>query len=405
MLLVPTLAAVTLSLSEGSAADVRSVPGQGRVSLDLGTSPVADLAVSSRTSTFDIRYSPRFSVFDVTESRDFSVQHVGGMGYSWGTRKLRLSLAVGGTYGQVLFYKAVAPGPTIAPPAAGDNGTGQPPQPAMSGAQVPPTQLLPQASILTTVGVNASLNAYYQFTRRWSGYMGVGFGVGGGVRGSENSLPLSYGPSAGMGVGYLLRKADTLSSSLSGSVAFVPKTRGKFQTITLLEGYTHSFGARTVGSVGAGATYVEARPLARAKKSRAVNAAGQASISQGFKLDGGALLGVTTGATLTSNYDPVLGTVTQALSGGGVIGWARKRLSLGAGVQAGHSLPWDASNAYAVYGANAGVSYQLSKPVQLGASAYWSHQVLPASLELAGVTPDRWGMSLSVTVSAPPIKF
>lgn len=404
MLLVPTLAAVTFALADDSGVGVRNVPERGDVAADVSTAPSASLTFNSRTSTLGIGYTARFSLFDFTRTHDYGLQQLANVNYTWGTQRLHLTFTLTGSYGQVLFYNAVVAAPTSADAPPGGVPTTMPPT-TMQPAPARPAALLPEASVLTIVGLNASLSAYYQFSRRWSGFIGTGFGVGGGINGSEANLPFHYGPSAGVGAGYQLNAYDTLSSSLTGGVDFAPKTHGRFQTITLLETLTHRFAPMTTGSLGAGVTYVQTRPSAHAKKTRNANAAGIASLNQGFKLDGGALLTSSVGATLLSSYDPVLGTVTQSLGGGVGVGWARKRLTFGAGMQAGRSLPLNDPNAYTSYGATAISTYQLSQTLQFRAGAYWTRQVLPPSVNLATSAPDRWGATLGVTIAMPPVKF
>src|SRR3954469_19894378 len=103
MLTLPALAAVTLSLSDGSGADIRYAPEVGGTALDLSTAPAANLSLTTKASSFDVNYGARLSLFDVTRRRsDFGVQHLAGMAYSWGRRRLQLRLALNGTYGEVL---------------------------------------------------------------------------------------------------------------------------------------------------------------------------------------------------------------------------------------------------------------------------------------------------------------
>jgi len=84
MLTLPALAAVTLSLSDGSGADIRYVPERHGTALDLSTSPAANLSLTSRTSAFDaaIVYGSRSST-SLARS-DFGAQHLASMAYSWG---------------------------------------------------------------------------------------------------------------------------------------------------------------------------------------------------------------------------------------------------------------------------------------------------------------------------------
>jgi hypothetical protein len=410
MLLVPLLAAVTLSLSDSSDANLRSVPESDATSLDIGTTPSVGLAITSKRSTFDIGYQPNLAWIDVTRERDFAIQHSAGMGYTWSTRRLKLNLTLGGSYGRVSYLSAVAAvTPTAMQPAGAGLDPGAAPNPAQPGQmpemQAATPQLLPRVSVLEVASAGIGLNASFMMSRRWSVSLGSGFSLGGGIGDSEDYLPFRYGPYANAAVAYQVAKFDTLSTALLGSLDILPEQRGRFYTITLLETWTHAFNTLASSTLGAGATYVQARASPGAERERAVNAAGLASITKGFKLQGGALFGVTASSTLSTTYNPVLGEVAHSLSGGVDSSWTRKRLTLSLGVQGSRSLPFDDPEAFTSYGASAGANYQLTDLVSLRAGVYWTRQILPDAPALAAADPNSWGASLGITVAAPPIKL
>jgi hypothetical protein len=418
MLLVPLLAAVTLSLSDTTSVDVRSRPELHDVALDLNTFPGADLAVSAKRSSFGVGYRPRLGWVDVTRDRDFIVQHSAGAGYAWSTPRLRLTLSVSGSYGHTTFLNA-AQAATPAQAIGADSGAGAPstgqgePAPAgpaggltgMQGQSAQPTQPLPQVSVLQVGSAAAGMSASYDFSRRWSAGLGISYSLGGGLGDSAQYLPFRYGPSAGANVGYQLTKQDSLGSAVGAGLDILPDRGARFYTISVLESWSHRFDALTVGSVGAGASYLQARPGAHLPRTRSVNSAGTVAFSRGFRLDGGAQLGLSANAVLGTNYNPLLGTVAQSLAGGLSAGWVRKRLAFSAGINGSHTLPFDDPDAFRAYGASVGASYLLTPLVSLHAGAYWAHQVLPQAALLTDLDPNRWGGSLSISVAAPPIKF
>jgi hypothetical protein len=192
---------------------------------------------------------------------------------------------------------------------------------------------------------------------------------------------------------------------LSASLDLLPKRHSRFYTVNWLETWTHRFGPMTSGSVGAGATYVQSRTSGAGSTDRGVNAAGALGIGHGIKLPRGAALGLSAGAGLSTNYNPVLGTVTQGIGAGATVSWSRKQLSLSVGAQAGQGLPVDAPGSFRSYGANAGAHYQLAEPIALQAGANWTHQVLPAAALANNAEPNSWSASLSISLTAPPIVF
>lgn len=422
MLLVPWLAAVTLSLSDHSGAELRSIPERRSTSLDLSTSPRAALAVTSKRSSSDVSYAPRLEWADVTKERAFVLVHTGAWGYVWSSPRLRLSFTVGGSYGRVSYRNAVAASTPVG--GATDTSGSATVRTAGPVAQPQAAQVLPTISVLRVGSGSAALNMSSALSRRWSLVLSLGFGAGGGLAASEKFLPFRYGPFANAGLAYQWSKHDTLSSDLNGGIDILPERDSRFQTVTLLESWKHGFGPLTQGTLGAGATFLRSRtttasaepdpgsadpgvaaPAPVPQQSRTVSGAGVASIWQGFKLDGGANLGVTTAATLNTNYNPVLGTVAQNLGGSVVIAWARKQVGLSLGAVGSRSLPLEDANSFKSYGASGNLTYQLSRTVSLSLAGYWNHQSLPQAALLPAIDPNRWGTSLGLTIAAPPIRL
>ena len=185
MLLVPVLAAVTLSLSDRTGADLNYIPERDEHTVDVGTSPSVTLTATSKRSTFDVSYGPSFGWIDVTDDPEFVMQHSVGGGYAWGTRRLRLSLSLGGSYGRVSYLSAVAAAaPVTAQPGDGNANMGGPPAPGPPGPAPGPTmeapvaELLPQVSVLEVASAGVSLNVGYVISRRWGLLLGTGFIMG-----------------------------------------------------------------------------------------------------------------------------------------------------------------------------------------------------------------------------------
>lgn len=448
---LPLLAAVTLTFADGSGASVRSIPGSKSVALDLSTSPSATLGYTRRNSGGATYYRPIFALIDVTGVRAFAVQHYAGTGYSWSMPRLTLSIGLTGSYGRTSFVMAAAQAaqPTAATPmqngmpanqdtgmqggntpagggnqgtgqtggmqGTGQTGTGQTGGMQGAGTQmpggmqapangnVPTTQYFPQVQVLDTANAALTLGMSYALARTVGMGLGVGYSMGGGIRGSERFLPFRHGPNAGANLGVQVSKDDGLGTGLSAAVDFVPVSNSRFFTINFMEGWNHRFSANAAGTLGLGATYLQSRQGVTGETTRGVNAAAQAGIGRGFKLEGGATMSLSAGAGLGTTYNPVLGTFYQGLGGGGYIGWSKKKLTLNAGVTGSHSLPFDSPTALRSYGASAGASYGLTTFASLNLGGYWTHQVLP--ITAVNAYPDMWGATLSIVLVAPPIKF
>jgi len=73
------------------------------------------------------------------------------------------------------------------------------------------------------------------------------------------------------------------------------------------------------------------------------------------------------------------------------------------GAQTGNSLPFTTGTLSLLMERTAGTVYQLSKPIQLRAGGFWTHQVLPASEARSPSDSRRWGASLGITLVAATI--
>ncbi len=403
MLLGPLLAAVTLWLSEASEAELRSIPQTRQVALDLTTTPSATLSLIADQSELSTSYSPTFGLVDMTRRREFVWLHSGTVGYAWWTRRLRLNMSVVGTFGRQSYLAAAET------PAGPDEATSLGAQPAgsdtNSGALPAGANFLPQTEVLETASLTGTLGTSYALSRRWLLGLGVAYEVGGGLGDSEQFLPFRRGPSASVSVGYQLTRRDDLTTALAATLTDLPQRKGRFFSTTLLETWAHRFAPRTQATLGAGATYLQARASEDAKEDRSVLGTGLATLSQGIPLQGSSLLSWSLAATLGTGYNRVLGLVNQQAGGSVSLAWTQGNLSLGSSGQATQALPVDAPDAARSYGAGATASYQAAEPLLLLLGANWTHQVLPEAASVAGISADQWQAYIGVSVSAPPITF
>jgi hypothetical protein len=414
MLLVPLLTLVTVSLSDASTAELRTLPVGDATAVDVHTIPLARLTFGFERSELALLYSPNLGWYDVTRENSFALMQQGGLFGSWWTKRLRLTLGVTGAYGHESYLTAAAPAALNAMPAA--EGVADPDAPAVPVAPDPdapanpqPAQTAPQLTflparqVLKTTRLTASLSMTYALSERWSlGAMG-GYEVSGGLGSSERYLPLRRGPVWSLSLTHALTHRDDLSTALSGFVTDVPKRDGRFIGVTGLETWRHAFAPLTSMSLGAGATYLWSVPEAGADPQSSVLATGLGTFAQGYQVDARTQLGFGFSSSLAAAYNPILGKVTQQLSEAATAAFARDRTTLGLGAQAGQSLPFDASDAIRTIGASAQAGYKFAEPVVGRIGGTWTHQVLPNGVLLVAAPSDQWLVYATIVLTAPPM--
>ncbi len=405
MLLVPMLAVVTLSLSDASTTQLRTVPQGNATAVDVHTVPMSRLNFRLRRSELTLFYAPDFAWLDITRDVDFALMHRAGISETWTRRRLRLSASVLGAIGHESYLTGAAPPATTAsgaPPATGLD----PARPGEAqGMQAMNAAYFPARSVLKTTYLRETLSLGYRLTARWNLAAVLAYEVAGGLGGSERYLPLRRGPTGSLSVTYAMTRRDDLTSTVSGFLTDVPKRDGRFVGATALETWQHRFAPLTSSSLGAGGTYLWSRPQSGAAEQKSLLGTGLASFLHGVQVDDRTMLSFGVSSTLAATYNPILGAVGQQLSETAIVGFRRDRTTLSAGAQSSQSLPFGAANATRTVGASAMGSYQLADPVLFSVGGNWSHQVLPDNLPFALAAADQWQVYASVRLAAPPITF
>jgi hypothetical protein len=403
MLLGPTLAAVSLTFVDASSAEVRSVPDGGSVALDLSTSPSALLALTARRSAWSFGYAPRIALLNVTRDSELAVFHNAFVGYAWWTKRLRLGVtAYGGVGSQSFFSARTAAAPFATPdPAPGDAPPAEPSGEAPAPSDAATDPFLPQREVIETGSAGGAIGIGYRLAPRWDLSLGVAYEISGGINESKPLIPFRRTASGSASVGHGLTRRDDLATTLSSSVTDVPDVGSRFVTVSLFETWSHRFGVRSNGSLGAGATYLRARPTADGETDNSIQANGSASYNQGFLLTDGATLTASASVTLDTGYNQVLGVVGQRVSGNAALAWQRDRASASAQWNTSQTLPVDDPSSALSYGAGVSFGYRVAEPFQVQAGGSWSHQVLPDSVTVRSASADQWGAFIGFTLTLP----
>jgi hypothetical protein len=282
MLLGPTLAAVSLTLSDASTAEVRSVPSGDEVAFDVSTAPSALLGLTFRRSAWTSLHAAHCCCRPDRDAQ-LAVFHDVQAGYAWWARRLRLSFGVRGSIGRQSFLSAAegrtTRGATSAPAASGpgDGGASPAPNAAGNGLDDP---FLAQQEVVETAGAGASFDLGYSLSPRWSLGLGIGYDVAGGINESEPFIPFRRTALASASLTHNLTRRDDLTTVASFTVTDVPSRDSRFITLSALETWSHRFAPRYVGSVGAGATYLRHVPQQMLPPKNSLLATGATTINQ-----------------------------------------------------------------------------------------------------------------------------
>lgn len=411
------LAALTLTLSDFSSAQVHPLPVSG-TALDLQTTGVAGLTVSGASSAFLLAYSPTFGLLDVTHDEQATLSHGVQVGYSWWTKRLRLtSLVVGriGTQSYLAIGGLQPDGSGAGLPDASAEGAPDPtPAPVGAATSLDPggdpgsdpggvSGYLPSAQVVDAGSVTGSLGMTYAVSRRVTLAAGVAYTVSGGLGSSESVLPQQHGPSASASVAYAATRRDTLSTSLTSAYVIVPTLGNRFITTTVLETWGHQLGRRTQSTLGLGLTHLRSRLLEQTDSTDAFQAAGTAAIVHTKPLTDGAVLGLNALLSLTTPYNPVLGIVQQQVSESAGASWQKDRTTLSATMTANQSLPQSSPTATRIVGFGATADYAITPNIGFQVGARWATQLLPATA--GGQIPTQWLAFCALALNAPPIVF
>jgi hypothetical protein len=404
------LAAVTLSVSDVSGAQLRGLPSGG-TAVDLRTTGTAALSISAARSSFFASYSPSLGWVDVTRDPHSTLIHGAQLGYGWGEKRLHLSVSLGGSLGTQSYLSFAGLGlsgamsnggaaPGMNPGQVG--GTPQTPAPNSPNGSMAPG-LVPRTEILRVGSVTGAFGLDYELSQRWRLSLGVGYALAGGIGESERVLPKSFGPNARASLAYKLTRRDTLGTSGSVTYTVVPTFGSRFIATTLMETWGHTLTPRTQTTLGIGLTHLRSRASADADYEDSFQAAGTAAISNSRALADGSTLGLNAGVSLSTPYNPVLGVVQQQLTETLGVGWQKHRTSLTATLGASQSLPQSAPTATRVITAGTGLGYRISQYISAQLGAGWSTQILPPST--GGRIPAQWLVFAGISLAAPALEL
>jgi hypothetical protein len=412
-------AAGTLAVSDRSEVDLRRVvPGQTTstrsTALDVQTVPQATLQLVWPDLTFALGYGVGIAAVDIlNEQRPADqkrpvVNHNGSLTIGWNDKDLRITLAVGASYGK-RSYLGLTPALDLnvrAPaPAA---GTPQPPP-------APPTQgpvvaYVPLTEKILDVGaLRASLAAVYQFDAQWTGNASAYYEVSGGVTTeSEFYLPRQRGPGLTVGASYQLDMQNALITTVAASDISVSRTGGEYMTVTANEVWGHRWSEQTNGSVGLGFTSQRYRPFRTYSWGTSTLPNALASISHTIPLEKTSALNFLASSGVGTGYNAVTGSVLYALTAVATAGWTYDTFGTVAAFNYGQSLhlrETDPDTTRSV-GMSLTATYTPVPPIDFQAGGRITWQIVPATSGVNAVDyPAQWVLFLGLGLRAPPLLF
>jgi hypothetical protein len=408
--LIPSGYSGVLSLNDRAEVRVRTgaptgaLPNQTGPALDLEDAVGAFLGLSGRRSSYQLSYSPRIAWFDVTRNGDVTLFHTGRIGGNWAFKRLSLSLALEGAIGTQSTSGLSIPITGVDPRAPAPPAPTVPVNPTVS-------YYLPPGTLYIGSG-RAIAGASYTFSRRLVGNAGISGGASGGLDyRSQQVAPPNRNAAANVSAGYGLSATDSIFTAMSGGYTYVfdtplpegsdPPVRpgGKFVNLTLLQGYSKSFNARTQGSASVGVSYLHTRGGTGDDSN--VFAVGNLNLTYARPFSGGSLVTFSGFGGVGSNYNPAVGAVQHQVSALGAVGWLRARWTASASVGTAASIPFSDPNSTRTLSGALTLGYLAGEAVQFQGGVRVATQVLPATV--ATDTPAQWVGFLAILLSAPPI--
>jgi hypothetical protein len=419
-------AANVVNVSDRAFVQVRSVVG-GPAAIDLDEGITATLRSTHHDTVYNLGYAPHLAYLDIEGARSLALMHNGRAAMVWTRRRLRLNLALDGSYGNQSSVSFLSP-TRFADAATGATGT--------TGGTVPVPAPLPTAtaiyvpllSVISSATFRASGALSYNFSRRWLGSADGYYALAGGLDYyAQQAFPPSRGPGGGVTLTYAASARDQLATRADASYVYVLTTRAETVTADVTETIRHTFSKHLRGAIGGGLTYVvEDVPAVDVAAVNPGVATAALTKSRGFSGNGTANLGYTkpieqnTALTLNlaaqygSTYNPVLGVPQQVITGVVSSSWTRPDFILTAAVDGSDALPSGNTVASKVVAGSVVTTYSPVRALQLQLGVRLFSQVLPrlaptAAGEVVATAPTdtglQWTTFLAVTVLAPALEL
>jgi len=255
-----SILAQALSFSVEDSAALRSRLAADVVSLDAEMDPGLTLALRQKRVAWTLGYYPQLTLNDFAGSPPGSpsVTHTVNAQSSIAFRRAQLTLSQSGSYGtQNLRVPAI-----FAPPV---------PEPAREAADAMPAAdpnealaILAQPTLITAAydepiryaNSSSSVALGHVLSHRLTLSETLGYSFGSGLDTSARALyPRQDQVGAGVSLGTIVSRNDTLTSSLSAQLTTTKNTNARILSGT--ESWSHRFSPTVNGDIGAGLAYTE----------------------------------------------------------------------------------------------------------------------------------------------------
>ncbi len=256
-----SILAQALSFSVEDSVGLRARLAADVVSLDAEMDPGLTLALRQKRAAWTLGYYPRLALNDFSGSPPGSpsISHTLSAQASIAFRRAQLTLSQSGSYGtQNLRVPALFAAPVPEPaPEAPDAMLPTDPNPA-------PPPILAQPTLITAAYdgpiryANSSSSAAlgHVLSRRLTLSETVGYSFGSGLNAPARVLyPRQDQVGAGVSLGTIVSRTDTLTSALNAQLTTTNKTDARI--LSGAEFWAHRFSSTVNGDIGAGLAYTE----------------------------------------------------------------------------------------------------------------------------------------------------
>jgi hypothetical protein len=412
---------MTLSVADTTDTFLRFDTLNDDTHWDAQTTPSASLDLSTRRTSYTLRYAPNFSLFYIGEDatydpetgeqdlgQQWAINHNVNLGATLRFRTTSVSLNQRFSYGQRNYRFDLAPVGEVPP-----NGEPAPPDDEGPTTGVPGETPIGQQGakdVIVTLGSSTTtLGVGHSVTRRANVYEFVSYEIS--VPMDEKSravYPLQRGFTVGAGVGYQLTRRDHLNTSLTGELFYtepIDQLPVRSRIAELREDWSREWFQDFITTFGVGVSY------ARTKQGEHVTEV----ISADFGPSGNAGIEYTWGYrgavyTLSGNFgsapevDRFTGIVDPRFFWGGSLSRSERRLTLAAAITGAQSADPGGEAPLASFGASLTAYYEAVERLTLRAGASTSAFTNIAFTE-GFPSPDLYTVFMGLGYSFLPIKF
>ena len=426
LLVLPIIAAPIYQWDLGGRTELR-MRTFGELAADGETERAFDWVLAGQTgfslnyprATLSFGYAPSFSYTDFTGEPTRQLVHSGAITGEWRARRLTLSIAQTGSYGEENLSPLT--GGTITPPVGELPGDGE----DIQAEQNLVNQNVRYWNSTTAARVAALL------TRRHTLSFTATYGTGGGLDDESKVLyPVRYAVTGSVGLGYAVSRRDSFTTAVSGEHVITETPRPIEEdpdeedpdeedpdveaepdldddvTTTIVrvtEAWNRQWTTDTDSTLTLGVNYV---PTADPGDPLTVSVLGAASLNHTTRPGAASTVNYSVSIYTGTNVDRLTGRADQRVGGTGAVTWARDPVEVFANVSTVRSVDSNNPDFLTSFSANCGVRVSVVDELSLEAGSRFVNTTVEDPTTVVTTVSDagfQWAAYVAATLAFEPI--